>query len=205
MFILAPRMLLAALSLGLAIGPAVAAEIACEGAFAADSSEARLIEIYGRDNVVTGEIDGPEGTTIIATSVFPNDPAKRFDVIWWDETELSGLSYVALPAADTLAGVKAGMSVAEVEALNGEPFMLLGFYWDYGGSAGFESGKLANLPGGCNLGLEFHPSATLPEGTDTTSIEGDVELRSDLPLLREVDARVEKLSLGYPHPEIAED
>ena len=41
--VLVPLLLLAA--------PATAADIVCEGPFAADSSEARLIEAFGKDNV----------------------------------------------------------------------------------------------------------------------------------------------------------
>ena len=52
-----------------AAGSALAAEpVACAGAFASDSSEARLIETFGKANVVTGEVDGPEGSTMLATT-----------------------------------------------------------------------------------------------------------------------------------------
>ena len=50
------------------------------------------------------------------------------------------------------------MGITDVEALNGEPFTLSGFFWDYGGSAGFDTGKLSGLAGGCVLNLQFSPS-----------------------------------------------
>ena len=68
--------------------PGLAEEIACEGAFGIDSSEARLIEIYGADNVVTGIVPGPEGTEMLATTVFPDDPKRSLQFVWWNEEAL---------------------------------------------------------------------------------------------------------------------
>ncbi|RYG99218.1 MAG: hypothetical protein EON57_11890, partial [Alphaproteobacteria bacterium] len=96
--------------------PALAEEITCAGAFAADSSAERLAEIYGTQNVVTGEVPGPEGSTYIATTVFPDDPARQLVFGWWDETGHRELSQVQRPAADSIAGLHAGMSVKQVEA-----------------------------------------------------------------------------------------
>ena len=78
--------------------PAFASEIACEGAFGFDSSEARLIEIYGAGNVVTGTVPGPEGTEMLATTVFPDDPKRSLQFVWWNEQALSDPSYIELPA-----------------------------------------------------------------------------------------------------------
>lgn len=185
--------------------PAAAAQLACEGVFGVDTSEARFIETFGRQNVVTGEVPGPEGTTMIATTVYPGDPEREFQAVWWDEQGRKHLSYVSVPRGDTApGGLRLGMSVEEVEALNGEPFTLSGFGWDYGGTAGFESGKLAELAGKCHLNLTFQPTAQLPEGTDDTPITGDREVASDLPLLRQVEPRLEEILLGYPHPDFRE-
>jgi hypothetical protein len=186
--------------------PAFADEIRCEGAFAADSSEARLIEIYGKDNVVTGEVDGPEGTTIVATTVFPNDQSKSMEFIFWDEANKEMLSYVSLPQSDVAPlGLKPGLTVKEVEAINGEPFTLTGFWWDYGGYAGFQSGKLAEIPGGCHLSVYFQPSATAPENLNVDSISGDVEVLSTNPLLETLAVKVEAVTIGYPFPENLEE
>jgi hypothetical protein len=177
---------------------ATGAELTCEGVFGADTSEARLVEAFGRENVVTGEVPGPEGTTMIATTVYPGDPERAFQAVWWNEETLTDLSFVTVPANDTApGGVRIGMGIEEVEALNGEPFTVLGFSWDYGGSAGFQSGKLSGLPGGCHLSLTFEPAAE----SISPAVEGDIEISSDLPELREARPQVVELSLGYPHPD----
>nr|WP_295883415.1 hypothetical protein [uncultured Devosia sp.] len=183
------------------VTPTLAEEIACEGAFAIDSSEARLIELYGADNVVTGIVPGPEGSEMLATTVFPGNAKKTLQFVWWDEDALSGPSYIELPPkAVAPGGLRAGMSLAQVEAINGEPFTLLGFGWDYGGSAGFESGALSGLPGDCMLSLNFD-YGTAPEGVDTLPAMGDKELSSDDPLLAQMQVRLGSISVGYPHPD----
>ena len=195
-----------ATAIALAAAPAVAEQLACEGPFAIDSSEARLVETFGRDNVVTGEVDGPEGTTMIATTVFPDDPEHSFQVVWWDEEALDSPSFFTLAPADTApGGLRLGMPLAEVEALNGEPFTMLGFGWDYGGAASFASGQLSALPGDCLLSVSFDPSTALPEGTDAEPIEGDKEVASNLPLLRAVEPVVYEVRFGYPHPDFRAD
>lgn len=192
----------ASLFIALAVAtPALAEEIACEGAFGIDSSEARLIEIYGADNVVTGIVPGPEGTEMLATTVFPDDPKRSLQFVWWNEEALSDPSYIDLPAKlSSPGGVHVGQSLAEVQARNGEPFTLLGFGWDYGGSAGFQSGALSDLPGGCILSVRFEYGDS-PEGLDTLPAMGDKELSSDDPLLAQMQVRLYAVAIGYPHPD----
>ena len=182
--------------------PAVADELACSGPLGKDATLADIEAAYGKANVVTGEVPGPEGTTLIATTVFGDDADKSFTVYWWDEDKHEHLSGFTVPAKDSApGGVKLGMGIADVEALNGEPFTLSGFFWDYGGSAGFDSGKLSGLPGGCVLNLQFSPSLDpLPEAL-SNAISGDRELRSDMKDVRAAKPVVAAITAGYPAPE----
>ncbi|MHB1104300.1 MAG: hypothetical protein ACYC0C_16305 [Devosia sp.] len=196
------KSVIALLALLLSGSAATAAQLACEGVFGIDTSAARFIETFGKDDVVTGEVPGPEGTTMIATTVYPGDPEREFQVVWWNETALTDLSYVSVPAGNTApGGVELGMSIEEVEALNGGPFTMTGFWWDYGGSAGFQSGKLSELPNNCRLMITFAPTVGLPAGVDSDPIAGDKEVSSDLPLLRRVEPEVVEILFGYPHPD----
>ena len=188
--------------LALCTAPAGAAELACEGVFGIDTSEARFIATFGAENVVTAEVPGPEGMTMIATIVYPGDPEREFQAVWWDEEGLKDLSYVSVPPGDTApGGVRIGMSIADVEELNGGPFTIYGFDWDYGGAANFEGGALAELPQDCRLMVSFQPSLAYPEGVDIDPIIGDKEVPSDLPLMRRVEPKVTALMFGYPHPD----
>ena len=200
------RSLAALFGLAVFASPTLADEIVCDGPFAADSSEARLIAAFGQDNVVTGEVDGPEGSTIIATTLFPNDPDKRMEFGWWDEAKYERLAYFTVPIKDTApGGLKAGLTVKEVEALNGGPFELSGFWWDYGGYAGFDGGKLGDVPGGCHLSVSFQPMAEYPADLDVDAISGDRTISSSEPLLETVGAKVESITIGYPDFSATED
>jgi hypothetical protein len=191
-----------ALALMLGTAPVLAGEINCEGVFNQNATLAEIEAAFGKDNVVTGEVPGPEGTTMIATTIYPNDPERTMQVRWWDEENVAYLAGVTLAKSDTgPGGVKVGMPIEEVQAINGEPFGLMGFYWDYGGSAGFETGKLSGLPGGCYLGLQLSPTLeTLPEDV-SSAISGDIELRSDQPEVLAAKVAVDEVNLGYAYPE----
>ena len=208
------RLSLFTLSALLAAAPGYAQEldtpepVACSGVFGFESSEKLLIETFGADNVVTGQVNGPEGITYLATTVFPDDPQRRMEFSWFDESGLTQLSAVELaPTQAGPGGVQIGMSVAEVEAINAQPFTIGGFWWDYGGYAGFESGKLAGpLEGECYLSLRFSPAEETPVGVDLDAIAGEVIIPSGDPVLAQVDTRVVNMSLGYALDEpIAEE
>ena len=203
-------------SLGLALvavaflmaSPAYAAETAadsgdieCAGPFARDASEASLVEAFGAEEVVRKTIDGPEGSTLDATVVYPDDPDWRLVVLWHDEARRAlpnaiivegELSWVAP------GGVALGASLADVQAINGAPFTLTGFGWDYGGSASFPKGALAKLPGGCILGLTFDLPDSVGEGFD--AIMGDRELSSADALVKKAKPTVGRIQVGYPAP-----
>jgi hypothetical protein len=179
-------------------GPAFAAEIGCKAPFTSDATLADIQKAFGKANVKTGKVDGPEGTTMIATTVFPKDPRKKFEIYWYDEEHRSGLAGWTLAADDTGPfGVKLGMSVADVEKINGAPFNIMGFYWDYGGGAGFETGKLAKLPGDCELSLTFDPTVENVSDKISAAISGDQQLSSDMPELKMIKPVVGEVRFGY--------
>lgn len=202
------RLPFAVLSLVLALGPAAAQDaqddqLQCAGVFGPDSTEALVRQTFGDANVVTGIVPGPEGTEMLATTVFGDDPARRMAFGWFDEENLSRLNYVDL-APDQIGpgGVRIGMSVADVEALNQEPFAVGGFWWDYGGYANIETGALAGeQEGGCYLSIRFSPGDDYPADLDVTAVAGEVQVSSAEPLLQRLDTRVQVVSIGYPWPD----
>jgi hypothetical protein len=184
------------------VAPAAAPtdQVACEGVFGPQSSAALLIETFGAENVVTGQVPGPEGTEMLATTVFPNDPGRSMQFGWWDEEKLEGLMFADLaPSQVGPLGIQIGMTPAQVEAINGEPFLIGGFWWDYGGYAMIETGKLVNLPGDCYLSLRFAPAEEYPENLDVTAVSGEVQVMSDEELLQTLDTRLQVISLSYDY------
>ena len=201
------RISLAALSLALLAAPTIAQEaapetIACEGVYGPDSSEALVIETFGAENVVTGIVPGPEGMEMLATTVFPDDPQKKMQFGWWDEKNLTQLSYVEIAPSQTApGGMRIGLNVAELEALNGAPYNISGFWWDYGGSAWFQEGAFVWPEKGCGVSARFDTDVEIPEGLDVLAISGDVTVPSSEPLLEQLDFRVIDVTIGYPWPE----
>ncbi len=198
------RLALAAV-LTLAAAPAFAAEIDCEGVFAKDATLADIEAEFGKQNVVTGEVPGPEGTTMIATTIYPDDPERTMQVRWWDEENVTGLAGVTLAPADTgPGGVKIGMPIEEVQAINGEPFELFGFFWDYSGFAAFDSGALSDLPGDCVLNLRLAPTIEDLSQDEMNAISGDSEYASDMPEMLAAKVAVREVNITYPSPEMEE-
>ncbi|MCC6918222.1 MAG: hypothetical protein IT548_03405 [Alphaproteobacteria bacterium] len=185
----------------------------CQGPFATDASEASLKQAFGAENVEYKTVPGAEGVETQATVIYPNDPARMVTVFWWDEaarTKPATIQVQADYAADpdgsnywktdvlwqSTQGVKIGSSAAEVEALNGKPFKMSGFGWDYGGFAvGWEGGKLDTPEGSaCSLSVRFSSSVeTPPDGA-----MGDTELMSNSPEMLGAKPRVTEFSIGYP-------
>lgn len=189
-------------------GPAVAKDqaqpeaVSCDGVYGPKSSEALLIETFGKDNVVTGMVPGAEGMETLGTTVFPNDPDRTMVFGWWDEENRTYLSYVDLaPGQTTPMGARVGMTVAEIEALNGAPFTIGGFWWDYGGNAYFDTGALVYPDAGCGFGIRFDITGDIPADIDVAPIAGEVTVPSGDHLLSKLDARVVSISLGYPWPD----
>ncbi|MEE1611341.1 hypothetical protein [Microvirga sp. CF3016] len=57
-------------------------------------------------------------------------------------------------------GLRVGSPFKAVETVNGKPFILYGFEWDYGGTIeSWNGGALGNLPGGCRFDPIFESDA----------------------------------------------
>lgn len=205
------RISLVALSLAVALVPATAKDkvkmdvpvaLSCDGVFGPNSSDALVRETFGDENVRTGTVYGPEGIEYLATTVYPDDPDRAMQFSWFDAENLEYLSSVEIaPSQATPEGVKVGMSVAEVEAINGAPFTVGGFWWDYGGGSSFAEGALAPKDDGCNFWLQFAPKEDYPADLDVSAVSGEVTVPSSEPLLVTLDVRVQSVNLGYPWPE----
>lgn len=207
------RISLLALSLAVAVAPAAAKDkvktadaaptvVTCDGVFGPKSSDALVRRTFGDENVETGKVYGVEGIEFEATTVFPDDPERVMQFSWFDEEKHEYLSSVELsPSQETPTGVKIGMTVAEVEAINGAPFTLGGFWWDYGGGSTFETGVLRNPENGCGFWIAFAPKEDYPADLDVSAVSGEVTVPSSEPLLKMLDVRVQSINLGYPWPE----
>ena len=188
--------------------PAAAQEpptvLACTGPFARDSDERRLAQAFGAANVERADIPVGEGNTEPGTAIFARDPAKRIDILWHDAYARPNVIIIrngsAWPVAVTGLDkpVANGLTLAEIEAMNGRPFTLTGFGWDLGGyTNSWGGGRLDGPVGGCNLSLRFDHANDAPADA-LDKVNGDVEFSSTDSAMREVKPVVIEIELGWP-------
>lgn len=180
-------------------GSLLAEELKCRGPFARDTSHQRLVATFGQSNVGQ-QILHEEGAQFKASIVFPGDSARRVEVIWHEEKELRRPSNVQTQGASWSgpAGIRVGTPLDQVEAINGRPFILSGFGWDYGGTASdWKGGTLAKLLGGCNLIVVFEDDESAEESA-IVKAQGDGDFGSDSPEIRAVRPKVKRIGFAFP-------
>ena len=108
---------------------------------------------FGKANVREETFDGAEGIgTYPALVVFPDDPRKRLELVLDADNPDAPIRELRVPSTDSLwhdaSGLRAGMTLAELVALNGAPVSFYGLDWDYGGTVqDWHGGTLANAVG----------------------------------------------------------
>jgi hypothetical protein len=173
----------------------------CDGAFARDSSHAKLVQAFGKSSVAFMDVDGAEGDKVKASVIYPDEPRRRVEVLWHDEKARSRPATVRVGYKSqwrTVRGLRIGSELADVEKINGRPFKLLGFDWDYGGRvADWMGGTLAAVSGGCDFRLAFNPWADAPDAA-RDKVSGDKEFLSTDPNMRASKPTVSEIIISYP-------
>ncbi len=174
--------------------------LSCAGPIDPKATAKSLLAAYGKDAQL-GTIPGAEGMESKALLLYDAIPAKKLAVTFWDDSmqHISGVSPMGT-AWTGPSGIHVGSTLAYIQQVNGKPFSISGFGWDYGGYAvDFKGGALDKLPGGCTISLRFDgpDNIVMPDG-----INGDgVTLSSDDPRLKKWSPAVSELSLGWPLPD----
>ena len=183
----------------------------------AAATEAGLLALLGANNVQHDTIYVIDGTYAIGTTLYKNTPDQA-QILWADTLHFARPRTVLLrPSLDqdnnplpgphgttprwvTDQGVRIGMTLREVEKINGRPFSLYGFEWDYSGlSLGWKGGSLAQKDGTTYLGASFAPANGLSQAQATAyqSLLGDQELLSANPAMRQLNPTIQTLSVSF--------
>jgi hypothetical protein len=179
-------------------GPAARA-VTCNGPFAPDSSHIRLAQVFGPNNVIFSEVNGPDGSKLPASILFPKDPKRRLEVLWNNEATRSATQLVVINGQSNWSaprGLKLGLQLAALEKINGKPFKLTGFAQDGSTVAGWEGGTLAKLAGGCKVGLRLMADQRAPDDA-RSKVAAANELMSNDAGVRAVRATVAEILIGY--------
>ena len=172
--------------------------LTCTGPFARSMSHASLVKAFGANNVAVQTVGTVEGETEKVSVVFPRDKTRRIEVLWRDDRRRRNPAEIRLGVASTwqtAQGIRRGTPLAEVEALNGRPFRLYGFGFDYGGMViDWNGGRLAARENGCTLSLRF----TMRENADNAAVYvGEQGFSSDDAGMQKAAPVVDALSLEY--------
>lgn len=174
--------------------------VVCNGVFAKDSTHLKLAMKFDSRNVAFDDVDGPDGSKIKASVLYPNDPKRRLEVVWNNDVGRSDVSVISINGKSQWTapkGLKLGLSIAALQKLNGKPFKLGGFGADGSSSVtGWDGGALSLLPGGCKVGIRLMAdSKASPDAR--SAISGDKELSSNDPGVLAVKPSVGEILIGY--------
>ena len=163
------------------------------GAITAASTEADIKELYGEDNVEYRSVHIGEGESQPGIAVFPNTP-DELEIVWDIAAATGNPEFIRISnentAWRTVQGVTVGTSLKELEKINGKPFQLYGFGWDYGGLVSdWKSGKLNS-----HLIIALEPADWEEVGPE---VSGDIILSSDDPKVRKLNARVASMVVTF--------
>lgn len=102
-----------------------------------------LKTLLGADKVKYSKLPGPEGTELDGVKLFTGTD-RELEILFDEESQEKEILDVRLIGKgwSFQNGLKLGMSIADVEKVNGKPYKVSGFDWDYGGYANFEGGKM---------------------------------------------------------------
>ena len=159
------------------------------GDIAADTTRDKLVELYGAENVADNDYPIGEGETVAASIIFPGT-SREATVIWAPEKKNEKVDRVVVTGEQWLLpdGLRPGDELAEVEQINGAPFMIYGFGWDYGGVGYFKGGKLDR-----KVQIWFRP--TTEQGPDYEKVLGDSLFNSSDAAMRAVDPRITEIAI----------
>ncbi len=167
-----------------------------------------LVRQYETKNVVEREIDVGEGETRPGVVVFPDDPLRSIEILWKNPKEKSSPKLVKIHGSasrwKTVHGISLGTSLKELEGLNGRPFHLAGFDWDYSGTVYSWDGGLLEKDlrsekdlGGITLRLGRSSEAALMD-QELRQVSGDQSISSRHAMMQKINPRVYEVVWVFP-------
>jgi len=170
--------------------------IACSGVFGPDSSHLKLAMAFQSKNVAYTQVDAGSGAKVMASVLFAKDPKRRLEVWWSKPASRSDTHLIVINGdSDWIAPgeLRLGLTLAELEKLNGKPFKLLGFDKDNVATlSDWNGGQLSALPGGCKVGLNLRADPKTPAAAlsalpaDRAFTSADAALRAANPTVSEI-------------------
>jgi len=179
--------------------PTGAQVVACNGAFAKDSSHLKLAMFFDSKNITFTDVEA-SGSKVPASVLFPNDPKRRLEVWWSNPTARSNIHLIVIGGQSTWAapgGLRLGQTLEQVEKLNHKPFKLKGFDKDrIATGSNWDGGALVTAAGGCKPGVSLRADAKA-SAEEIGALSVDEEYSSSDPAIRAAKPTVSEILIGY--------
>ncbi len=173
-----------------------------------NSSEADLKKSYGDAEVIGFEVPLGEGETKPGTVVFPNDSKKRIEILWIEPNTKRNPERIQISGRDsiwhTAEGISIGTDLKKLEKINGKPFGLAGFNWDYAGTVLSWKGSIMEKPfqeKGRVL-LRLIPSEKFKRTPDILKVSGEKEILSSHHLMQKMNPSVYQIIVNFEKTKI---
>ena len=174
------------------------------GIITAQTTEAELIRLYGKQNVVPQDVDLGEGETEPGSALFPSDPIRRVEILWKDAGGKRLPKRVQTSGEKTLwktvHGISLGSSLKRLEQLNRKPFFLAGFGWDYSGTVlSWDQGALEQeLDHVGRVILRLQPANDQSLRQDDRAVLGDRQFSSGHPAMQILNPTIYQIIWLFP-------
>ncbi|WP_020536714.1 hypothetical protein [Lewinella cohaerens] len=166
------------------------------GDFNDELAKADLMRLLGKNRIAPRAFYLGEGETAPGLVLYPDSP-EEVEVLL-DEDGYPIMYRIQEEGSEwaTKGGLKIGSSLADLEKINGQPFKLTGFDWDYGGTVtNWNGGTFADKDFMVVLGYDVDAAQFTEE--DMEQLLGDQEIISTLPALRRYPFKVVTITQRY--------
>jgi hypothetical protein len=174
--------------------------VACSGVFARDSSHAKLASAFQARNVAFTQVDASSGAKVMASVLYAKDPKRRLEVWWSKPASRSDTHLIVINGqSDWIAPgeLHLGLTLAELEKLNGKPFKLSGFDKDRAATlTDWNGGTLATPAGGCKVGISLRADPKAAAST-LSGLPADRGFTSSDSALRAANPTVSEILVAY--------
>jgi hypothetical protein len=181
--------------------PQLKASCDSDSAINAHSTLDQLVQKFGRANVRKQQVEIGEGETREGIVIFPGVSDKEIEVL---PSTTNEPMYVILRGQRsqwvTASGITLGSKLKEIERLNGKPFLLTGFDWDYSGTiVDWQGGKLQPSEG-CAFQprLDYgHNGSSEEENEIGLQVIGDRDYSSSHPAMQALNPKVYEIVITF--------
>lgn len=178
----------------------------CGPVFGPETTRESLAAAFGEANVVSADVHVGEGYYEPGAIIF-GDTEDRVEVTWKDASNARWPAVVRVGGAgsswETPRGLRVGLDLHSVEEINGRPFQLAGFAWDFSGAVvSWEGGQLEASPGApCRIMARLSPASSFGDDPDLSQayrqVVGNASHSSGHPAMQLLNPTVSELLIVF--------